>query len=151
MKATIPLTKAIVSSKDFEAEIKKKVSPDTFEKLKSISPPLHQSFRVLNATFTDIQRKRKRDVFSSSGRHFKQFSQSGSSEQYLLDKPAMKRIMAEMKNSENNKQRPQFPSYQSKDWSSFQKTQMGPYYEGDNNYNKQQHKTYQPQKKKKGY
>ena len=67
-----------------------------FEKLKSISPQLHQSFRVLNASFTDIQRKRKRDVCSSLGRHFTQFSQSNSFEQYLLDEPAMKRIRAEM-------------------------------------------------------
>ena len=73
VKATIPLMKAIVSLKEVETEIKKKVSPDTFEKLKPISPQLHQSFRVLNASFTDIQRKRKGDVCSSLGRHFKQF------------------------------------------------------------------------------
>ena len=80
MKATIPLMKAIVSLKEVETQTKKKVSPDTFEKLKSISPQLHQSFRVLNASFIDIQRKRKGDVCSSLGRHFKQFSQSDSSE-----------------------------------------------------------------------
>ena len=99
--------KAIVSLK--EVEIRKHVSPET---LKSTSPQLHQSFRVLNAFFTDIQRKRKGDVCSSLGRHFKEFSQSDSSEQYLLDEPAMKSIRAEMKSSENNKQRPQSSSYQ---------------------------------------
>ena len=151
MKPTIPLTNAIVSLKEVETETKKKVSPDTFEKLKSISPQLHQSFRVPNASFTDIQRKRKGDVCSSLGRHFKQFSQSDSSEQYLFDEPAMKRIRAEMKNSDNNKQRPHFSLYPSKNWSSSQKTQMGPHYKGNNNYNKQQHKTYQPQNRKKGY
>ena len=46
VKATIPLMKAIVSLKEVETEIKKKFSPDTFEKLKSISPQLHQLFRV---------------------------------------------------------------------------------------------------------
>ena len=56
--------KAIVSLKEVEKEIKKKVSPDTFQKLKFISLQLHQSFRVLNASFTDIQRKRKGDVCS---------------------------------------------------------------------------------------
>ena len=71
MKAAIPL-KAIVSLKEAETEIKKKVSPVTFEKSKSISPQLHQSFRVLHASFTDIQRKRKGYVCSSLGRHFKQ-------------------------------------------------------------------------------
>ena len=111
VKTTISLMKAIASLKEVETEIKKKVSPDTFEKLKSISPQLHQSFRVLNAYFTDIQRKRKGDVCSSLGRHFKQFSQSDSSEQDLFDEPAMKRITAEMKNSDNNKQRPQFSSF----------------------------------------
>ena len=103
--------KAIVSLKEVETEIKTKISPDTFEKLKSISPQLHQSFRVLNASFTDIQRKRKGDVCSSLERHFKQFSQSDSSEQYLFDDPVMKCIRAEMKNTDNNKQRPQFSSY----------------------------------------
>ena len=73
VEATIPLMKAIVSLKEVETEIKKKVSPDTFEKLKPISPQLYQSFRVLNASFTDIQRKHKGDVCSSLGRHFKQF------------------------------------------------------------------------------
>ena len=111
VKVTISLMKAITSLKEVETEIKKKVSPDTFEKLKSISPQLHQSFRVLNTCFTDIQRKRKGDVYSSLGRHFKQFLQSYSSEQYLFDEPAMKRITAEMKNSDNNKQRPQFSSF----------------------------------------
>ena len=72
--------KAIVSLKENETETKKKVSPDTFEKLKSISPQLHQLFRALNASFTDTQRKRKGKVCSSLGRHFKQFSQSDSSE-----------------------------------------------------------------------
>ena len=33
VKATIPLMKTIVSVKEVETEIKKKVSPDTFEKL----------------------------------------------------------------------------------------------------------------------
>ena len=92
MKATIPLMKNIVSLNEVEIEIKKKFSPDTFEKLKSISPQLHQSFRVLNASFTDIQRKRKGNVCSSLGRHLKQFSQSDSCEQYLFDEAAMKRI-----------------------------------------------------------
>ena len=46
--------KAITSLEEVETEIKKKVSPDTFEKLKSISPQLHKSFRVLNPSFTDI-------------------------------------------------------------------------------------------------
>ena len=91
VKAIIPLMKAIVSLKEVEKEIKKKVSPDTFQKLKFISLQLHQSFRVLNASFTDIQRKRKGDVCSSLGRHFKQFSQSDSSEQYLFDEPEMDR------------------------------------------------------------
>ena len=103
--------KAVVSLKEVETEIKTKISPDTFEKLKSISPQLHQSFRVLNASFTDIQRKRKGDVCSSLERHFKQFSQSECSEQYLFDDPAKKCIRAEMKNTDNNKQRPQFSSY----------------------------------------
>ena len=143
--------KAIVSLKEVETEIKKKVSPGTFEKLKSISPQLHQSFRVLNASFNDIQRKRKGDVCSSLGRHFKQFSQSNSSEQCLFDEPAMKCIRAEIKNSDSNKQRPQFSSYPSKNWSSSQKSQRGPHYKGDNNYNKQQHKTNQPQNKKMGH
>ena len=106
--------KAIVSLKEVETEINKKISSDTFEKLISISPQLHQSFRVFNASFTDIQKKRKGDVCSSLGIHFKQFSQSESSEQYLFDEPAMKRIRAEMKNSDNKKQRPQFSSYPSK-------------------------------------
>ena len=39
--------------------------------------------------------KRKGDVCSSLGRHFKQFFQSALSEQYLFDEPAMKRIRAE--------------------------------------------------------
>ena len=55
VKATIPLMKNIVSLKEAETEIKKRFSPETFEKLNSISPQLHQSFRVLNASFTDIQ------------------------------------------------------------------------------------------------
>ena len=101
--------KAIVSLKEFETEIKKKVSPDTFEKLKSISSQLHQSFRVLNASFTDIQRKRKGDVYSSLRKYFKQFSKSDSSEEHLFDEPAIKRIRAGMRNSENNKETPQFP------------------------------------------
>ena len=151
VKVTIPLMKAIVSLKKVETEIKKKTSPDTFDKLKSILPQLHQSFRVLNASFTDIQRKRREDVCSSLERHFKQFSQSDSFEQYLFEEPAIKRIRAEMKNSDNNKQRPQFSSYPSKNWPSSQKTQRGPHYKGTNIYNKQQHKTYQPQNKKKGY
>ena len=151
MKAAIPLMKAIVSLKEAETEIKKKVSPVTFEKSKSISPQLHQSFRVLHASFTDIQRKRKGYVCSSLGRHFKQFSQSDYSVQYLFDEPAMKSIRAEMKNSENNKQRPQFSPYKSKNWLSPKKIQRGPHYKGNNNYNKQQHKTYQPQNKIKGY
>ena len=108
VKATIPLMKAIVSLKEFETEIKKKVSPDTFEKLKSISSQLHQSFRVLNASFTDIQRKRKGDVYSSLRKYFKQFSKSDSSEEHLFDEPAIKRIRAGMRNSENNKETPQF-------------------------------------------
>ena len=66
----------------------------------------------------------------------------------MFDKPTMKHIRAEMKNSENNKQRPQFSSYQSKNWSSSQNTQRGPHYKGNNNYNKQQHKTYKSQNKK---
>ena len=144
VKANIPLMKVIVSLKEIETEIRKNVSPNTFEKLKSISPQLHQSFRVLNASFTDIQRKRKGNVWSSLGRHFKQFSQSDSSKQYLFNEPAMKHIREEMKNSDNNKQRPQFSSYPSKKWSSSQKSQRGPHYKGNNNYNKQQHKTYQP-------
>ena len=125
VKVTIPLMKAIVSLKKVEAEIKKKTSPDTFDKLKSILPQLHQSFRVLNASFTGIQRKRREDVCSSLERHFKQFSQSDSFEQYLFEEPAIKRIRAEMKNSDNNKQRPQFSSYPSKNWSSSQKTPKG--------------------------
>ena len=108
VKATIPLMKAIVSLKEFETEIKKKVSPDTFEKLKSISSQLHQSFRVLNASFTDIQRQRKGDVYSSLRKYFKQFSKSDSSEEHLFDEPAIKRIRAGMRNSENNKETPQF-------------------------------------------
>ena len=108
VKATIPLMKAIVSLKEFETEIKKKVSPDTFEKLKSISSQLHQSFRVLNASFTDIQRQRKGDVYSSLRKYFKQFSKSDSSEEHLVDGPAIKRIRAGMRNSENNKETPQF-------------------------------------------
>ena len=109
VKATIPLMKAIVSLKEFETEIKKKVSPDTFEKLKSISSQLlHQSFRVLNASFTDIQRKRKGDVYSSLRKYFKQFSKSDSSEEHLFDEPVIKRIRAGMRNSENNKETPQF-------------------------------------------
>ena len=108
VKATIPLMKAIVSLKEFETEIKKKVSPDTFEKLKSISSQLHQSFRVLNASFTDIQRQRKGDVYSSLRKYFKQFSNSDSSEEHLFDEPAIKRIRAGMRNSENNKETPQF-------------------------------------------
>ena len=58
VKVTIPLMKANVTSKEVVTEIKKKVSPGTFEKLTSISPQLHQSFRLLNASFTDIQGKR---------------------------------------------------------------------------------------------
>ena len=46
--------KAIMSLEEVETEIKKKVSLDAFVKLKSISPQLHQSFRVLNASFCDI-------------------------------------------------------------------------------------------------
>ena len=53
--------------------------------------------------------------------------------------------------SENNKQKPHSLSYQSKNWSSFQKTQKGTYYKGNNNYNKQQHKAYQAQNEKKGH
>ena len=71
MKATISLMKAIVSLKEVETEIKKMVSPDKFEKLKSISEQLHQSFRVLNASYTDIKRTRKEHVCSSLPRHFK--------------------------------------------------------------------------------
>ena len=108
VKATIPLMKAIVSLKEFEAEIKKKVSPDTFEKLKSISSQLHQSFRVLNASFTDMQRKRKGDVYSSFRKYFKQFSKSDSSEEHLFGEPAIKCIRVGMRNSENNKETPQF-------------------------------------------
>ena len=78
---------------------------------------------LFNASFTDIQQKRKGDVCSSLGRHFKQFSQSDSTEQYLLDDPAMKHIRSKMKNRESNKQRSQFSSYQSKNWSISQKTQ----------------------------
>ena len=89
VKASIPLINAIVSLKEVDTDINKKVSPDTFQKLKSISPQL----------------RRKGNVCSSLGRQFKQFSQSESSEQYLLDEPAIKRIRAEMKNNENNKQR----------------------------------------------
>ena len=98
VKSTIPLMKAIVSLKKAETEIKNKVSPDTFEKLKSILPQLHRSFRVLNASFTDIQRKREGDVCLSLWRHFKQFSQSDSSEQYLFDEATMKHIREKMKN-----------------------------------------------------
>ena len=47
VKATIPLMKAIASLREVETEIKKKVSPYTFEKLKSISPQLRQSFGYL--------------------------------------------------------------------------------------------------------
>ena len=142
--------KAIVSLKEVETEIKKKVSPGTFEKLKSISLQLHQSFRVLNASFNDIQRKRKGDVCSSLGRYFKQFSQSNSSEQCLFDEPAMKCIRAEIK-TVTVISKGHSSSYPSKNWSSSQKSQRGPHYKGDNNYNKQQHKTNQPQNKKMGH
>ena len=54
---------------------------------------------------------------------FKKFSQSYSSEQYLFNEPAMKFIMAEIKNSESNKQKPQLSSYQSKNQSSSQSLQ----------------------------
>ena len=122
------MMKDIVSLKQIETEIKKKFSPDTFEKSKSVSPQLHQSYRVLNVSFTDIQRKRKGDICSRLGRHFKQFSQLDCSEQYLFDEPGIKRSRAEMKNIENNKQKPQLSSYQSKTWSSSKKTESVPYY-----------------------
>lgn len=64
--------KAMISLKEVEKEIKQKVSPVTFEKLKFCSPKLHQSFRVFNGSFTAMQRKRKGDVCSSLGRYFKQ-------------------------------------------------------------------------------
>ena len=56
-----------------------------------------------------------------------------------------------MKNIENNKQKPQLSSYQSKNWSSSKKTESVPYYKGNNNYNKQQHQTCQAQNRKTGY
>ena len=65
-----PSLMAIISLEEVETEIKKKVSLDTFEKLKSISPQLHKSFRVLNAFFIDIQRTRQGHLSSSLGRHF---------------------------------------------------------------------------------
>ena len=72
VNATIPLMKAMISLKEVEKELKKKVSPVTFEKLKLFSPKLHQSFKVFNGSFTAMQRKRKGDVCSSLGRYFKQ-------------------------------------------------------------------------------
>ena len=75
------------------------------------------------------------------------FHSQDSFEQYLFGEPTMKRIRTEMKNNKNNKQGSPFSSYQSKSCSSSQKTKRGPHYKGNNNYNKQQHKTYQVQSK----
>ena len=148
-KAAIPLMKALVTLKEVETEVKKKVSPDIFEKIKSVSPQLRQSFRVLNSSFTDILKKRKYDVCSVLGKRFKSFAQSDSSEEYLFDEPAMKKIRAEMKNDNSRQHSSSYSSaaqYQSKNWSSSQKTQRGQHYRGNSSNNSfNRHK---PNKKK---
>ena len=49
VKASIPLINAIASLKEVDTDIKKKVSPDTFQKLKSISPQLRRKGNVCSS------------------------------------------------------------------------------------------------------
>ena len=94
-KATYPLMQAIVNPKEIEKKQKK--SKDTFSKLRDISPLLHQLTRLQNVLFTETQRKRTYNVFSTLGKIFCCYSSCMSTEDHLFVGHNIKKMRQNLK------------------------------------------------------
>ena len=101
-KLTIPLVKAVVALKGLKHDAQDKISRNTKRKLQDVYPPLHKTLRLNNTMFTEIQRKRKSDIYQSLGKNFKPYAKSDLSEDYLLDEKTMKRINQDLKTIHDN-------------------------------------------------
>ena len=113
-KATIPLFKSIGKLEEAQRIMTKewknrkaagksihatKAEREVQNVLEGIYPLLMQSMRILNYGFTETTRKRKYDVCNSLGDTFQQFaSTSKSSEDFLFDDDAYKKMKSELKN-----------------------------------------------------
>ena len=126
VKSTIPLVKAAVALKGL------KIPRDIKRKLQDVSPLLHKSLRLNNTMFTEIQRKRNRDICQSLGKSFKPYAKSDSSEDYLFHEKTMKRINQDLKTIRDRYKYRNF--YQpSKNWGGSYKTQKSRGHRGKSN------------------
>ena len=93
VNSTIPLVKAVAALKGPEHDAQDKIPRNIKRKLQDVCPLL----RLNNTMFTEIQRKRKRDICQSLGKSFKPYAKSDSSEDYLFDEKTMKRTNQDLK------------------------------------------------------
>ena len=78
--------------KGLEHDAQDKIPRDIKRKLQDVSQLLHKSLRLNNIILTEIQRKRKSDIYQSLGEKFKLHAKYDSSEDYLFDEKTMKRM-----------------------------------------------------------
>ena len=141
LKSTIPLIKTVVVLKELEHDAQDKMPRDIKRKLQDVSPLLDKILRLNNTMFTEIQRKRKRDICQSLGKNFKPSVKSDSSKDYLLDEKTMKRMNQDLKTIHDKLRRRNF--YQpSKNWGGSYKTQKSRSHRGKSNQYHNQRKKY---------
>ena len=140
-KLTIPLVKAVVALKGLKHDAQDKISMNTKRKLQDVYPPLHRTLRLNNTMFTEIQRKRKSDIYQPLGKNFKPYAKSDLSEDYLLDEKTMKRMNQGLKTI-HDKSRSRNIYQPSKNWGGSYKTQKSWSYRGKSNQYYNQRKKY---------
>ena len=65
VKYTIPLIKAVVALKGLEHDAQDKTPRGIKRKLQGVSPLLHNSLRLNNTVFTEIQKKKEKATFAN--------------------------------------------------------------------------------------
>ena len=132
VNSTIPLVKAVAALKGLEHDAQDKIPRSIKRKLQVVCPLLHKSLRLNNTMFTEIQRKRNRDICQSLGKSFKPYAKSDSSEDYLFHEKTMKRINQDLKTIRDRYKYRNF--YQpSKNWGGSYKTQKSRGHRGKSN------------------
>ena len=105
-RATIPLLKSVGEIAKVEdlllaqKEEKGEVSAADKKALKMVQrvlPIIQKSIGILNYSFTETSRKRKYDACNALGRQFKPFASGKSSDEFLFDEEAMKKMKTELK------------------------------------------------------
>ena len=156
-KAAVPILQAMVELKKTEKTLKRSIKKgqgpatkevaEAYDNIKTISPMLQRSLKVLNYTFSETMRKRKYDVCTSLGRHFKPFATSDSSEESLFDEDTIKKMKSELKllkTKTSNRKQFSNNDYHPKNFQSFNKSprsfNQGNRYTSYNNRNNNENK-----------